>query len=759
MDFKKVMIDKGEKVGLLVAGGFAMLLVGLGAMTYMNSAFDPEAKKDELAKRAGEITRKIADPNAKVDPLEKQYATKFEFDKVYAMALRTVFFDPFAQPDNKRVNPTVVRVKGIQADALAVKIPAYDIQEINGKTRIGVLESRKSDPKGPKGVEIKDILSKYQKQRLAQLKNSLKSTAPPPQLGNGEGTGSGGPGGGGPGSGGPGSGGPGSGRGGPGFGGGFPGMPGGGMKPPGGMMPGMGGSGYDVKGERMDIRYVDIDDEKGLAGKRLAMTLFTQRMIVVQAAFPYVEQLDRIQKSMKISTPNEFYTKPESQPTFRGVNVERREIGPDGSEGGWTKLQFEDSYRPIYTRKIADADDDYDLNYVKLHPANRLAMPLPAIFPSVSASKYPPLRLTELTTEIEKRKSLSAPPPAAQQDNKFKGEGDIFNPQGIDPKSLAGGGFGELGGDTSAPGLGQSLGGGRMLPPGMTGRGGSGEGEGPGGNLTTTQVIPQLGYALIRIVDADPFIQPGRKYQYRFQVKMENPNYKKFDQVSLKSDAEMKELVGDWSEPSETVTVPSESFVYSVDPTMPDPRDAKKIVPMPLKDGQGMLQMQRWQEQVRVEKFKEPFGDWLVVDTVVTRGARVGGRQFVNLPLWSSEFNNFVLRELKDDKLTKNKEPRRGVYIDLTRTDLFAVDVEGGRMSYTNPKNKTINDETAQEILLFSEETGSMTVRSSAIDREAMERKSREDAWKTWVTEVEGSAATRKSTPNGAGGGGTRDFN
>jgi hypothetical protein len=747
MNFKQLMIDKGEKVGLFVAGGFALLLTGLGAMAYVNSAFDPEAKKIELAKRAGEIKRKIDDQNAKPDPLEKQYETKFEFDKVFAAGLKTLFFDPFAQPDNKRVNPAVTRVKAIQADALAVKIPAYDLQEINGKIRIGVLQQRKTGAK-QKEVDIKSSLNNLQRRRFNQSKQAMKGNNPPP---GGFGGSEGGPGGSQGGPGGP----PGGLGGGPGGRGGPPGFGAGGPGGIGGEGSGM-GSGFDVKGERMDISYVDVDDEKAFAGKRLALTLYTQRMIVVQAAFPYKDQLENIQKSMKISTMTEFLNKPESQPTFKGLVVQRREIGPDGSEGSWVPLKFEESYKPIFMRKFADQEDDYDLNYVKLHPANRLVMPLPLIHSSINTSKYPAVRLPELTAEIEKRKQLDAPPPAAQQENKFKGEGDIFNPQGGDTKSLGGGAFGEFG-EGSAPGLGSmgSPGGGRPGFGGM-GKGGfgePGEGQGPGGNIQNFRNFEPLNYVLVRIVDTDPFIQPGRKYQYRFQIKMENPNYKKPELVSLKSDAETSILYGEWSEPSETVTVPGESYLYSVDATMPDPKDPKKVVPMNLKDGQGMLQMHRWQEQVRVEKFKEPFGDWLVVDTVVSRGARVGGRQFVNLPLWSSEFNNFVLREFKDDKVARGKEPRRGVFLDLTRTDLFVVDVEGGRLSYTTPRNRRIDDETSQEILIFSEENGSMRLLSSAADRESTERKSREDAWKSWVAEVE--AATRKTNPTGGKEGGS----
>jgi hypothetical protein len=746
MDFKQVLIEKGEKLGLGIAGGVALLLVGLGAMTYMDSAFDPEKKKEELSRKTAEIQRKIADPNAKPDPLDASYSEKFEFDKVQALGLKAFFFDPFAQPDNKRYNPTVVKVKSIQADAISAKIPAYDIIESPKDIRIGVKIPRATGGK-TKDVDLKSVLNPLQKQRFGRYGSGSTNQTPPA-------TGPGGPGGmtGGPsGPGGPGGpGGRGSGTGS---------VDGGGFGSPGGME-GLGGGpgGFDTQGQRMDITYVRVDDEKGLAGKQLAMTLYTSRMVVVQAALPYREQLDQIRASMKISTMSEFLTRPESMPVFKGINVQRREIGPDGSEGNWIDLKFEESYRPIFMRKISDLEDDIDLNYVKLHPANRLVMPLPTIL----NTRYPGVKLPELTAEIEKRKALNAPPPAAAQDNKFKGQGDIFNPQGFDRRQ--GGGFGDLDGEGSLGGLGNTLGSGRGMGPGAMGGpmgpglGGPGfggpmggpMGEGSGGNLMTNAKIDPLEYVLIRIVDADPFIQPGRKYQYRFQLKMENPNFGKPDLVSVKSDAEKQVLVGDWGDAGPTVTVPGENFIYSVEPMMPDPKDSKKMIPMPLKDGQAMLQIQRWQEQVRVDNYKEPFGDWLVVDTVVTRGARVGGRQLVNLPLWSSELNNFVLRELKDDKgANKGKDARKGVILNLTRTDLFVVDTEGGRQSYTNTRNKRIDDECTQEILLFSEETGAMRVLSSSVDQEVIDRKRREEEFKTWVTDVEKNTRKGPTSPDG----------
>ena len=278
---------------------------------------------------------------------------------------------------------------------------------------------------------------------------------------------------------------------------------------------------------------------------------------------------------------------------------------------------------------------------------------------------------------------------------------------------------------------------------------GNGMGEGdPMGVPTYNKNVEPLDVCLIRIVDTDPNIRPGMKYQYRFQVKMENPNYNRKDQVSEASQALIEVLVGDWSAPSDTVVVPGENFLYGVDSMTVDPKDPKKMIPLKLKDGQAMMQIHRWQSQVQIDKFKEPFGDFFVVDTVVSRGTYVGGKQFVNLPLWSSEFNNFILREFKDEKVVRGKDPRRGAMLDLTRTDLLVVDTKGGRTAFQKGPNRTLEDESAQEILLLSSD-GTLQVRSSAVDKDSPDRISREKSWKDWISEVEG--LTRKALPTTGG--------
>ncbi len=133
--------------------------------------------------------------------------------------------------------------------------------------------------------------------------------------------------------------------------------------------------------------------------------------------------------------------------------------------------------------------------------------------------------------------------------------------------------------------------------------------------------------------------------------------------------------------PVARVMFPPESFFYATEPPPVDPKEKKNL--HELKPGQGVLQFQRWMPFVKIGTSDEPVGDWVVADVVVTRGQLVGGKQFVSLPLWSSQYNRYMLRETAELKL-KSKEPaKRGVMMDPTSTlpTMLAVEVEGGKQS------------------------------------------------------------------------------
>ena len=188
--------------------------------------------------------------------------------------------------------------------------------------------------------------------------------------------------------------------------------------------------------------------------------------------------------------------------------------------------------------------------------------------------------------------------------------------------------------------------------------------------------------------------------------------------------------------PVAKVSLPKESFFFAIEPAPPvEPKDPKKPA-LELKPGQALLQFQRWMPFVKLSGFDEPVGDWVVSDVVVTRGQNVGGKQFVNLPLWSSEFNRYILRELPETKKTK-EPPKRGVMMDPATAipSMLVVEVEGGKQS-PRINGKIRDDDSAFEILLMRED-GRLEVHKSEVERQDPTRMTHEKSWKEWVDRID----------------------
>ena len=188
--------------------------------------------------------------------------------------------------------------------------------------------------------------------------------------------------------------------------------------------------------------------------------------------------------------------------------------------------------------------------------------------------------------------------------------------------------------------------------------------------------------------------------------------------------------------------MPREEFLFAVDPVPTDPKRPEKWVP-DLREGQGLLQVQRWMTKANITAterrlWQEPVADWVVADVVATRGTYLGGKQFVNLPLWSSEYNRYTLREVAAERGKKDIK-KMGVVMDPTKPgpQFAVVDVEGGLRHYRHlMKNINIDEQTANEVLLM-DESGDLRIRSSYADRFDVERGQREDYWKNWIKRTE----------------------
>jgi hypothetical protein len=737
---KNFLLEKGEKIGLGIAAGLGVLFIALGLMS-LGDRQDASVFANEVDGKATGLNNKMASKDAKIDEVPKGLVMAADKAPVPLLPTSRQYYDPTIPPDGLRITPIVLSVVEGQADIAVLKILANDFvlerDQSTGevtKVTVGVVAA-KDDSKMEGGSKFYDqIKNKFKNQRQPKQRPPGSGLGGPPGFPGGGGMGGGpppGPGGGGmgggppPGPGGGGMGGPppigGGGRGG--AGGPGPGMPGGGFS--GGMY-----NGSDTAGHRNEeVQYIEgVDDEdieSKLKGRRLAITIKPQRMNVLQASFPYAAQLVKFQQALRFAKVEDILAHPEDLPTFNGVDLQRRlykQMGKGSSElemvEDWTSLDLATNSQDLRAVKLFYNEDSNDLKRVMLHEDHMLVMPLPHEI----AGKYPEMKLKTLKDSIDKMKKQDAKAPTIPApSNKFKGEGNPFKRDGSPDANMynPGGGMG-------------------LLPP----SGGKNKPTEPA--ATPTQALPPE-HIFVRVYDTD--VRDGFVHEYRLRVKLKNPNFNKRDLVSKKSDADPEELPAleeHWYTFPQKVSVPQGGYHYVVEPTPP----GKSAYPLPQpKDGQAVLQFQRWYEYLDVtEKLREPIGDWVISELLATRGMFVTGKAFSPLPFWSSVENAFVLRDVAGDKAIKGKEPRKGVLLEPVRPKaMLAVDVAGGKVSQRigpNPGEGRVNrgvrtdDEVAPEVLLLYQD-GTLDLRSSARDKADPQRKEREETFRKWVKDTE----------------------
>ena len=248
------------------------------------------------------------------------------------------------------------------------------------------------------------------------------------------------------------------------------------------------------------------------------------------------------------------------------------------------------------------------------------------------------MSLPTLEKAIENQKKLfeAKKPVAPPAPSKLKGEGNMFARPANSTQQNA---YGPLG--TGDDGRGMA-----GMPNSPFGR----PDDGAAGTVQQGYEPPE--HCFIRVVDAD--IQSGLKYEYRMRVKMKNPNLGLTKtELSNESDGRIHTLYAPWvavgtADDAGKVTpavaeVPPEKFYYAGEPA------GGKGFP----EGQALVQFQRWSDQISVDTYKEPVGDWIVADVPVARGSYVGGTPvLVNVPLWSSAQEKFLFRDVmvKADK-------------------------------------------------------------------------------------------------------------
>lgn len=806
-DPKDFLLKKGEYLAMGVAG-FCLVVLLLWGASKWGSAKDPNDIARGLSESADRLTQRIQSDAPTPEELKEIQPADFIVKppinkpaKISDFPIQVPLFDPTAQPNTKRENPIVFNVTEYQVDLTRSAMPGYDIiYDADNEPLIAVLATKvKSELDKAKIQQAANALKRQGK--IGQSVN--KQNKQPPVMPPGA-----------PGA--PGVPPPGGGEG--------PGLPGPGMMMPGavgGSPYGTPGSGYEANSRRNDegrvLTYVPLKDvDKALTdGKPPALTVIPVRLVTIHAVVPYKQQLEELKRALRLPAPvavtnakGEVVNQAELTaaeanarawgPWYDGFEIQRRETqvlsnGQVRVIQEWGDLpkenrtdgnyKFEEKYiEKIDTRAIGHSYDEGFLPYF-LKPEMMLSMPLPLLAPDLK-EKYPEIRLKTINDNIKKLEDAARPKVTASElANKLQGnkpKNAIYAGRLNDTGALGigGGGEGAIGipGGVRPSGPGGMMGSGSPVPimPIGSGSGTPAPAPGAGGPIGYGAGGPppvEVENFLLRFVDCD--VQPGRTYEYRVRLRMLNPNYGQDKAVANPEFAKepYRVLFSKWLQLNTSITVPAESFLYAFDTkTYREQTEAAYsgnrdlLKRLQLQDHQAVVQMATWMEQVRTEAGgkREPVGAWVVAEVPVGRGEFVGRKQYVKLPLWSSESQppQYVLREVPEKVVPpKGKEaPQpKGWLVDFSSKSIL-VDFEGGRVKSRfnvgfdekgNLVNKTraVDEDAATELLIVRPD-GKLLVRSSRVDEGDENRTTIASKWSEWLKMVE---TRRTAGPGGMG--------
>jgi hypothetical protein len=797
-DPKDFLLRRGEVLVMGISGFFLVLMLIWGVSKW-SSAMDPKEKADKLTQLAESVNTKIKTGTPTAEQTQSLDLPEWLKPKPGGLAKASAadfsmgqLFDPTAAPSTKRDNPIVLPIGEFQADLVKGAMPGYDIIIVDeeGEPLIAVLtkttESKLDEDKLKKVSGLLRDQAKLNQRNRTNLSSPVSTPAVQPAnpMGNAP----------------PGRNQPGGNPLGGGMGG-FPGRGGGGGRGP---MMGMGGSSpyggrasaADQKAQRVDaVKYIPLKelDSAVRAGNLPALTVVPLRMITIHAVVPYKKQLEELKRALRLSNPPPT-AKPEDLarsdaearqwgPWYDGFEVQRKITWnrPDGTVEiikDWPdkpndpkdtsgNFKFEEMYiDKIDTRKVADHLDEGYLSYF-LKPEMMLAMPLPQMAKDLSV-KYPEIKLRDIVDNIEKLKKANQKEPTPSELLKkltaAKPKNSIYGVKTAD--GLEGFGY-----DARKYGPAASPGG--DIAPSGSGPSGPGSPKRPAGYGDNSGTPSEVDNYLLRFVDSD--VTPGWNYEYRIRLRMWNPNYGQDKLVAVPEYAKdtYKVLYSKWQQLPTSIPVPAEAYLYAhdvkayreeINTTYPiegkessaETRSINNL--LQVKDYQAVIEIANWMPDVKAGEGakREPVGAWVVADMPVARGEYIGRRQYVKLPLWSSESQQYTLREI-NDKALKGRYHPKGWLVDFT-TDSILVDYEGGKVKTRSnvrfdaqgnlaSQVKTLEEEVGTELLIYRAD-GKLVVRSSIVDDADLNRKSITSEWSKWVKQVE----NHKTTPEGKSG-------
>jgi hypothetical protein len=465
---------------------------------------------------------------------------------------------------------------------------------------------------------------------------------------------------------------------------------------------------------------------------KLAEDIYPMHIAVVTAAFPYRQQWEEFRRALRKRTMNDLIDlnqQGQAAFDFQGFEIWRRVLTPDGKEKeGWSDYteRWQKGLKFVYIRAVGFEEDDAKIKPLTIRGLTGWR-PLMA-----RAQEYPKTDLKHIQDTVDALEKAAKDNAAAFYVPKSGGK---LSGEGFDPTNPSG--YAEERDSTTPAGPSGPAG---PMPPGPAGPGDKGE-----GTLSTEPVFPE--YLLARFLDV--LIEPGYTYEYKFKVRMTNPNYKRTKDIAYPSLAK-DELIKakDFTKPV-SLSVPPDFSYYLVDEKPERRADAgptadKYTTPM---------QIHRWVGW----EFKDPentdsktaFGEWVLLERgLFHRGEYIHRRVDTEVPYWYTETESWVLAS------TRQRERGRKIAMDFsTRTPSAAnaallVDFEGGKGRYQVGTRGVLDESPVQALILTPE--GKLIVRNSTTDSDNEEREKRVKEWRAFLKEVKsGKAAENK--PAGSG--------
>jgi hypothetical protein len=735
---KQFLIEKGERVGLGAAGLVAVALTVYGLFMPPHGFFsgDPLKKAADLDKATQTVKNGMqnAKPGDADKPPPNAEDRKIPLDtSLVSSAAYAIpdFFHPGTLEGTKRRPPTVLLPEEALATAtwvpLDVILMTDPSEEGTEGTKIYILK----EIKGSSGTKSSGQSSG------SSLSKGLGQFGAAGGMGLGAGGGI-------------------TGRPGLGAGGGIVGRPGGigGLSQP---------QTLDPLKPTYTMEPIALKDLGSLDKVHPARELRPLRMAIITASFPYKRQIEVFREAMRLKTASEVLSekvnivdptdpsKQKSIPSFRflGVDLERCEVDNTGKVvADWVPIDLGEAYKPWMFRAAKRFEPD-SAKLAAVSPRG-LVMPRLLQFRSPTSKTGPTSKDSDKDKDKEKEDFENHYPNLEEQlpklaqtledlKPKLKDDNAPSMPEGFDTSGVNPFDPTEATETKGRPAGGGAAGGeeGSLKPPGSGRPVGTGGTKAPvgGSDSSNSGLIPE--YCLLRVIDVT--IEPGKIYQYRIKVRMGNPNEGRNDVAdpSWSKDPELPSTK--WFDVPQRVTVPPELIYYSVDQKelagkeYDGPGRDERIDP----SRETVLQIHRWLDQTRVAGMgSKPvaIGEWAIAERVIVRrGEYVDKIENVQMPVWNSSHDSFVLPADTHGK----KDKKSTIQISFSHNlkdnlETVLVDFDGGRQSWKSPDPdsedkdasklpKAVDDVGAIDILLMTPE-GKLIGRNSAADAQDGER-------------------------------------